>query len=185
MTWYESGIYTYTIPNAAGCDSVITLDLGIFTFEASVTQNEATLTAFPSSGFYQWVDCNQNYASIAGETSETFTALVSGSYAVVASINGCTDTSDCVDVLIVGTEDPEELQSALVYPNPLKHKLFVRLHQPVPELELYVTDAQGKKVMTRQYSDVSLIELDMDQPSGIYFLTMISKGSKETYRVMK
>ena len=185
MTWYESGIYTYTIPNAAGCDSVITLDLDIFTVEAGVTQVEATLTASPSSGLYQWVDCNQNYASIAGETSETFTALVSGLYAVVVNINGCADTSDCVDVLIVGLEDPEDLQSALVYPNPLKDKLFVRLHQSVPELELYITDAQGKEVMSGQYSDASLIELDLDQPSGIYFLTLISQGGRETFRVMK
>jgi hypothetical protein len=185
MTWFESGIYTYTVPNSAGCDSVITLDLGIFSFEAAVTQVDATLTALPASGSYQWVDCDQNYAPITGETSETFTALESGSYAVVVHINGCADTSACVEVMIVGLEDPEELQDVTLYPNPLKEKLFIRFQRQIPELEILMTDAQGKMVKAERHSDVSLIKWDMNQPSGVYFITLMSQGGRKTYRVMK
>jgi hypothetical protein len=47
---------------------------------------------------YQWLNCNNNYSNIAGQTNKSYTPSASGSYAVKISKNGCTDTSNCIDV---------------------------------------------------------------------------------------
>ncbi|HRH03494.1 MAG TPA: SBBP repeat-containing protein [Bacteroidia bacterium] len=53
--WTSSGTYTDTIPNAAGCDSVITINLTINTLSSSSSQTIAACNNFISpSGIYNW-----------------------------------------------------------------------------------------------------------------------------------
>ena len=102
-TWIDGNTYntsnntaTYITTNAAGCDSIITLDLTITPNpDVSVTQNGATLTSNQSGATYQWVDCNQDFAIVTGETNQSFTPISTGNYAVIVTVNGCSDTSDC------------------------------------------------------------------------------------------
>ena len=86
---------TYTTTNAAGCDSVITIDLTIDPLpSAAVTQNGATLTATQTGATYQWIDCDDE-SNIVGETNQSFTPAVTGNYAVIVNVNGCSNTSEC------------------------------------------------------------------------------------------
>ncbi len=53
--WTSSGTYTDTIPNAAGCDSVITINLTINTLSSSSTQTITACNNYISpSGIYNW-----------------------------------------------------------------------------------------------------------------------------------
>ena len=95
----SSGTYLDVIPNAAGCDSVITIDLTMVTIPTSIMSfGTPNLLASCWSCGYQWVDCNNNYSQISGATNQEFTATTSGSYAVILSGGGCSDTSNCVTV---------------------------------------------------------------------------------------
>jgi len=96
-TWYTSGLYTDTIPNTSGCDSIITINLVIETVDTSVTVSPDTtsLAANASGATFQWLDCNNGFSPIAGETSQTFNSIGNGSYAVEVTQNGCVDTSAC------------------------------------------------------------------------------------------
>ncbi|MDG1332890.1 MAG: hypothetical protein P8P74_11220 [Crocinitomicaceae bacterium] len=65
-----------------------------------VTQTGATLTADMSNATYQWLDCDNNYAEIPGETNQWYTATAYGHYAVrITYSNLCetieVDTSSC------------------------------------------------------------------------------------------
>lgn len=65
-----------------------------------VTQSGATLTADMSGANYQWLDCDNNYAEILGETNQWYTASTVGHYAVrITYSNLCetieVDTSSC------------------------------------------------------------------------------------------
>ena len=101
-TWIDGNTYTtsnntatYTTTNAAGCDSVITIDLTIDPLpSAAVTQNGATLTATQTGATYQWIDCDDE-SNIVGETNQSFTPAVTGNYAVIVNVNGCSNTSEC------------------------------------------------------------------------------------------
>ena len=101
-SWIYSGIYTDTIPNAAGFDSVITVNLTIRRADASLTQNQSVLTANASGAAYQWIRCDDGNTPMEGETQQTFTATAEGNYAVIVTQNGCIDTSACLSVDITG-----------------------------------------------------------------------------------
>ena len=107
-TWIDGNTYTssnntaiHTLINAAGCDSMVTLDLTITNVNAVVNVvGNSTLQAqsVATGTIYQWVDCNDNFAPIAGETNATFTTQNSGYYAVEVSLNNCSVISDCFTI---------------------------------------------------------------------------------------
>jgi hypothetical protein len=59
----------------------------------------ATVSAVQSGANYQWIDCNNNNAPIAGEVNQSFSPSVNGDYAVIITNGNCSDTSVCVNVL--------------------------------------------------------------------------------------
>ena len=108
FTWIDGNTYmmdnntaTFTIPNAAGCDSLITLDLTVSSVDASTTSMGNTITASMAGATYQWIDCNNGSMPIMGETSQAFTATMSGDYAVIVTNGPCVDTSACVNIAFV------------------------------------------------------------------------------------
>lgn len=75
-----------------------------------VIQAGALLTAEMNGAGYQWLDCDNNYAEIPGETNQWYTASIVGHYAVrITFSNLCEtverDTSSCHLVEIVDLEE--------------------------------------------------------------------------------
>lgn len=84
-----------------------------------VTQSGNQLTADLNSATYQWVDCNDNYSAILGETNQSFTPTITGNYAVSISVAGecgATDTqiSGCFYISYVGVEELVNNEKELV-----------------------------------------------------------------------
>jgi hypothetical protein len=101
QTYIMTGMYTAVIPNAAGCDSTITLDLTIGMLDISTTVNGSTITSNAGgSATYQWVDCDNGNVPIAGATNQSYTATVSGNYAVVIVDGTCNAASLCEPVCV-------------------------------------------------------------------------------------
>ena len=178
--WTESGIYLDTIPNVAGCDSVMTIDLTIITIDKGVTQADHVLTADMPDATYQWIDCLNGNQPIAGETNQVFTATANGQYAVIISSGGCTDTSSCYMVTTVSTSvvSPQIMN---LYPNPSNGRLMIELGGLTGEGLLLVMDSQGKTCHKQTYHGEPILEVNIDGPSGIYFVTMTG----DTYRIVK
>lgn len=85
ITWIDGNTYTssnntatHTLTNAAGCDSVVTLDLTINTVDIVITNNSPTLIANADPATYQWVNCDENFNPISGETGSEYTAQSNG-----------------------------------------------------------------------------------------------------------
>lgn len=112
FTWIDGLTYTSsnntardTLINTVGCDSIVALDLTISPLpNTSVTQNGATLEADELGIIYQWLDCDNNYAVINGETNQVFIPSITGNYGVEVTLNGCMDTSACYLVDYTGIE---------------------------------------------------------------------------------
>lgn len=66
----------------------------INTVDTLVTVNNPTLTAHLSGASYQWINC-ANSTPVAGATNQSFTPVANGSYAVIVTSSGCSDTSSC------------------------------------------------------------------------------------------
>lgn len=75
------------------------------TIDNAVTVTGTTITANQSGADYQWLDCDNGLASISGETNQSFTASVTGNYAVEITIEGCVNLSGCELIDFTGIEE--------------------------------------------------------------------------------
>jgi subtilisin-like proprotein convertase family protein len=155
FTWIDGNTYTsstntptFTISSGAsnGCDSVISLDLTVTIVDNGITQLDYNLLeANSNSGTYQWVDCDNGNASIAGATGQQFTASANGNYAVIVTNGSCTDTSDCVSISTIGIDELGETAFS-IFPNPTKGEFTVDI-KDLQQTEYALFDATGRVVM--------------------------------------
>ena len=81
---------------------------------ANTTQNGTQLTADQTGATYQWLDCDNNYAIINGETNQSYNPAGTGNYAVEVNMNGCVDTSACFLVAYTGIEELHQTEKELI-----------------------------------------------------------------------
>ncbi len=184
--WTTTGMYNDTIPNMAGCDSVITFDLTIANFSLDVTQNGNDLTAVATGVNYQWLDCDDSFKPVSGETSQTFSVKKKGKYAVELSNQWNADTSDCIEMNL-GLEKDLNPYGIQIYPNPNSGHFTVNLGQVFDQVQfLQVFNSKGKMIsenpVNRQF-----MELDVEhQATGIYLVRVIGQGfSHNTWVVVR
>jgi hypothetical protein len=150
-----SGIYTDTISTVAGCDSVITINLTVQTIDTVVTRSGNTLTALQSGATYQWINCTTNQP-INGASGQSYNATSPGWYAVMVTINGCSELSACKQIKKVSLPNPpingtadldeEQLNNVLIYPNPANDQITIEYENP-NEWEVELIDVSGRKVL--------------------------------------
>jgi len=181
----SSGIITATIPNAEGCDSIITINLTINTVDTIVNQNGITLTANNGNATYQWLDCNNGFAPISGFSSQFFTPTANGSYAVELTENGCVDTSACKNITSVGISENTFNSSINIYPNPTNGLLNIYCDNKLSNVQVIIYSAYGQVVNRNNYKSFKKIELDLPELAGIYFVDIISQDNKAIFKVIK
>jgi alpha-tubulin suppressor-like RCC1 family protein len=181
----SSGIYTDTLMNSKGCDSVISLHLTVLDIDTSVVISGQTLTSIENSASYQWLDCNNAYSIIAGETSQSFTPSFNGSYAVEVTKNTCSDTSACQLISTVGILENSLLNSVKLFPNPTSNE-FQIIFPSILNAQVTIFNNQGKEVESRlifgnKIEDFSLASVK----PGIYLVRIISRGELAVFKVVK
>lgn len=186
--WSTSGTYTDTLINAGGCDSILTVNLTITPWNSAslaVTANGNTLTsAAGNATFYQWVDCSNGFSAISGATSQSYTPNSTGSYAVVITENGCTDTSACTDVVLgVGAHANET--GLTVYPNPSDGSFILDLGSSLNSVSVTVVNSSGHLVSRLKYQGVSRLPITLkDRPAGVYFIHMESETTSGVVKLI-
>ncbi len=174
-TWDTSGVYLDTIPNSIGCDSILTINLVIQQIDTSVANLGATLTATASSPgtTYQWLDCNNAFTPITGATNQSYTPTITGDYAVEINQNGCTDTSFCHEVIIVGNTHP--ISSAIaIYPNPTDGRVIIDLGEPRKNVRILVYDISGKMIREEKPGTMKRSEVLLTNKPGVYLVEVFS-----------
>lgn len=183
-TWISSGTYTDTIPNAIGCDSVITINLTITVVDVTTSLNANTITANQLGATYQWVDCS-GMTPIIGATNQSYTATANGDYAVIVTINGCSDTSVCSTVTGVGIMENGFGKEILLFPNPTDGNFSIDLGENYQSVIVTVTDLSGKLILSNTYEDSQLLNLNIDEIAGVYLLIIESGSKKKIIRLVK
>lgn len=191
-TWIDGNTYTtsnntatHTIVGGAanGCDSVVTLNLTINTVDVSVTANDPQITANAVGAAYVWLDCDDNYSVITGETGQMFTASANGNYAVSVTENGCTDTSACTPITTVGIEDFDMFGEVAVYPNPTNGLVNIDLGT-FTGASVQVIDLNGKVVYTANNAS-GLFTFELNQAPGIYMVEVRIENNSRRFKVIK
>ncbi|MCW3105429.1 MAG: hypothetical protein JWO09_3869 [Bacteroidetes bacterium] len=189
QTLSSAGIYTETFTSVTGCDSTVTLTFSVATVDTSVTVSGNGITANSSAGTFQWFDCGLN-APIAGETDSLFMAMADGNYSVIVTENGCIDTSDCVNIIILCTcpvnSSAFTLSKIKAFPNPSTEKLSIDLGKSYEAAIVELLDAHGKLIFTRSSEGKQLLELETENlKTGIYFLKVNSPEGVSVSKIIK
>jgi hypothetical protein len=180
QTYTYTGIYFAHLSNAAGCDSIVTLNLLILDFNVEITTSNGILFASGGEQF-QWISC-PSMAPIPNATNPYFSPLENGIFAVVATdANSCVDTSLCVAISGVGLENENFIES-MIYPNPTYDYITVEFSGTFADVELY--DAQGKIIRRASIQSGDQLSLENEQ-SGVYFVRIISEIGTFMHRVVK
>lgn len=187
-TFNTTGQYFQTIPNAQGCDSIITLNLtvhnqvntGVSTVQ---TVNGPTLVSQDANNqsTFQWLNCDQDMAGIEMANSFSFLPTVSGNYAVVIENGTCTDTSECVNFTLSGAGIEEHIPSWTCYPNPAQdHLYFTGIEAPATG---QLINNAGQEVMTISSDSMQQGVEIHSLPAGTYFLR-IQQAQFTDYQIL-
>lgn len=180
-TWIDGETYTennntatWLLSNSGGCDSLVTLDLTILHLNDGVSASGGTLTSDDPDAEYQWLDCNDGFSEIAGETNQDFTPTEEGNYAVKITEEECSDTSDCVLVEGIGIDEYQMTSVVKIYPNPAKD--FVQIESQLFAFnEIKVFDLSGVLVYQQNIEETALTVLNISGfARGIYILEIVS-----------
>ena len=162
---------------------MITLDLTITNVNSSVDiVDDSTLQAQSVAAgiIYQWVDCNDNFAPIPGETNATFITQNSGYYAVELTLNNCSKISDCFIITsTLGVNDLGTQYRIQLFPNPTKNDLTISLGG-LDFVDIVLVNIQGKILLQQsRLFDQGRINLS-DYVAGTYFVKIMTpEGSRE------
>jgi hypothetical protein len=177
-TWTESGTYTDTIGSAAGCDSIVTVNLTIPEVNVSVTLEGETLMADASGATFRWLDCDDQYSVIADATGQQFTPLTTGTYGVEVSQYDCVDTSACYGVTITGIVYNTFGKDLVVYPNPATHIVHISMPEVFEKTTVELTGPSGRVLTKQDFINQKNIAITQTQPSGLYLLRIRSGTDK-------
>lgn len=189
QVYTTSGLYFDTLQNAHGvsgsCDSIFTITLTIENPDVSVNDNGSFLTANATNATFQWVDCNNGNAPISGETNATFTPTVTGNYGVEVTQNGCSGMSSCFNVIVAGTTELAFDSKMAIYPNPTNGQFTVDLGGNYNDVNLVITDINGRMVYNTVYNQSSTIQLELNQPAGLYIVSVTSGNKHAVAKLIK
>lgn len=116
------------------------------------------LTAAPGLN-YQWLDCLNDFAPIAGATEQTYEAST-GSYAVRVNAGACADTSACVPVILTTVDGPTTATMRIA-PNPATDLLSIELPSGQMIAHISVRDALGRLVLDRNVGATQRMDVEV------------------------
>jgi len=177
----STGQYMAIIPNSNNCDSSISIDLTIGTlFNISLSRNAITILADIPDASYQWLDCNNNNVPIPNATNQRFTPNENGNYAVVITKNGCSVTSDCVEM----TNIPDNELGVFAYTNPITGELTIDKGNNAA-INIRVFDNLGRLIVSRP-SKSAITTIDVSSfMAGVYYLHISHEGKYSTHKFVK
>jgi hypothetical protein len=182
-TYASTGIYIDVLTTPNGCDSTLTTHLTVNS-EIDVTTaylSGVTLTANQTGATYQWIDCNNGFLPINGQTNKTFTATTNGDYAVIVTISPCSDTSECVTVNSVGMDEPKQDEFIGIHPNPNNGIFSIQLSVAT---DITISNAIGELILTEQF-EAGIQKIDLSKkPKGIYFVKAQQGNEFRSYRLI-
>lgn len=180
------GTYQVTLiaANNDGSDT-LTQTLTVMGTNTNTSVSGITITAAASNASYQWMNCASN-SPVAGATSASFTPAANGSYAVIVTQNGCSDTSQCTAITSLGLNQPSKSDLLLISPNPSRGMFVVSdLQGTCFDRMITVSNVLGETVYaTRITGNQTLVDLTSER-NGMYLVSIDSDYGTQVIRIIK
>jgi hypothetical protein len=148
----------------------------------TVSVNGITLSSQQNGATYQWIDCATNLP-VPGAINQSFTTSEpTGNFAVIVTLEGCQDTSDCFFVDQSGLD--EATLDFSVQPNPSTQDFQVTWTGQVLTLKLF--DAAGKTVWEQGAEGLFQATIPAAaMASGVYYLRFGHPTGQQTTKILK
>ncbi len=146
-----------------------------------------TITSAQSNATYQWLDCNNNYAELVGETASFLVPPASiGSYAVEIRVGNCVDTSVCYNYNSVFVRENLQNSALKIYPNPTNGKFQIDFGDEVNSLKVVIRNILGEEVLRKEIAGTNTYEFELNGNAGLYFVELIDQSSNSRrFKVIK
>lgn len=180
--------HTSNFTTQDGCDSIVETTVNPQIIETTVTENSSSLTANQVGAQYQWVNCtDSSFTNISGQTSQTFTPLVAGDYAVVLTLNGCSETSSCYHFEILSIkENPVSNLELNLYPNPSSGNVVLSLSEILDHLHVSILSVSGQLIRQNDYQATDKVDFDLSTLSnGVYYFKIRAKQTVQVIKFIK
>ncbi len=173
---YNDGVLTNSVAN--------TIVNSLQNADTSVTLNGITLTATATASNYQWINCATGNV-ISGATSQSYTAVANGNYAVIVEQGGCSDTSACYQVTTVSLSSVARQNDIYIYPNPASNNLQIDLPEIYKSTEISIADISGKTLLHETKTNSRKILIDLNPFSnGTYFIKIKTGDFTRTGKIV-
>lgn len=177
-------MHTSNLQTVNSCDSIVQTTVSIHQVDTNTSQSGVVLNATAVGSSYQWVDCNNNYAFITGETNSSYTATSNGNYAVVVDDGICTDTSSCMTVVGVGINQLDNKVRVKLYPNPTSTSVNIQLNEVKKGAVLNLYNNIGALVLEKPISAILTTINVGELPQGVYLITINNGGKLINERII-
>jgi hypothetical protein len=138
ITYSNSGIYTQSLINSSGCDSILTIEAEILNFNAQIFQTDTTLYFNGNPTNIQWFNCLTGQI-IPGENNPVFIPQQTGNYGAIITIGECVDTSNCnlIPVPPIPKSPHNICENINVFPNPVIDQVSFTLDKESYTIKLF------------------------------------------------
>jgi hypothetical protein len=181
-----TGVYTDAFLQPNGCDSLVITDLTVQApIDVSTSVTGITMSANLSGALYQWVDCDNGNAAIAGATDQSYEPTANGNYAVHVYLNGCSSTSECIAITTVSI-DALASSGVRVYPNPVGDALNIELDELTQNTQITILSVDGRVVYNSP--EISSHKTLIDTKSwknGLYIVSIKNEQGTKTVKLVK
>lgn len=168
--YYESQWVQWKGKTVGGCDSIINTYLNITVLDKSVRLSHDTLFAIGSSQSLQWLNC-PDYSMVPNQTYYWLKPSKNGDYAVEVTSKNCVDTSDCITLSSLVSEDISN-RVFIIIPNPSNGSAMMKFsNQFSGRFKVY--DIRGVIVGEGEIKNVDNVELPA-LLGGRYQITLMS-----------
>ncbi|WP_343635538.1 reprolysin-like metallopeptidase [Fluviicola sp.] len=178
---------TYFVRGEGGCvtgGTCTSVAVTQTTLNLNTTVAGTTISSAQGTATYQWINCTTN-TPISGANGQSYIATANGSYAVIVTRNGCTDTSACVNITNLGIDDLN-FEDVSVYPNPTNGKITVSFNKEVNLKSFVIRDVTGRLIREEKPQTTSGITFDIStEAQGVYFLNIEVGGSIQSFKLIK
>jgi len=178
-TYTQSGIFADTSFNVNSLDSVNILILSLTRIDTGVSVNSGVYNSHEndSGTTYQWVDCDNGYQVISGETDSVFFPGANGNFAVILTKGNCVDTSGCHGYFgfsIIDMNRKEEWP--ILYPNPTSGnvKAEIRNNEKFTFLLYNLTGKELYRKFVLSGGEIELPKLN----EGVYILKWLKEDGR-------
>ncbi len=201
----QAGTYEVTVTNANGCSATATEVIAESPPAAPVVSSNSpvavgstiTLSSNAIAGAtYQWSGPNNFSSNQQNPSISNATALNSGDYSLVVSVNGCVTNPFTTNIVVnnsatsIVNVDRERLLFS-IQPNPFNHTATLNIESTLSaDLKIAVLDINGRIVENESVQvkeGKQAIEIGKTLPSGSYLLQIQTNGGKflKNYRLIK